>query len=76
VLAGQWRWAGGLGFGGIVDRVCGCPFRGGVVCLRSGRVPVFRYRRVTPHRSARRRPLVSAHGEKNAAPYATGCSMA
>jgi len=19
-LAGQWRWAGGLGFGGIVDR--------------------------------------------------------
>jgi len=30
-LASQWRWAGGLGFGGIVDRDFGAAFQGGAL---------------------------------------------
>ena len=49
--------------------MCGGCLLGWRVCLRLGRVPVFRYRRVTPHRPARRRPLVSDHGEARGALY-------
>jgi len=30
-LAGQWHWTGGLGFGGMVDRVFVAAFQGGTL---------------------------------------------